>query len=569
MKKLAPHSFKLTILVCLLITNAIFGQQDLFDLSHVLKGTKHLVIELSAEEEALVKKNAHPILEAFIEHFEDMGFKNIVYTAEAQNQLLLTVSSLCDIARVRFDCVFDNNVYAKHRIRFTNCLQQEVFRFSHEEILADNNMRINFKSVWQNMYFEPVNYNKNNRLSLPKSPVKFDEAEFRALLSDRMGNLDDIEGIYQKVPTYGYSSEKHTIGVMKGAGNSYDIYYLGGITNSEDWTIGEWMGEILPNPNATNAQFNNVKWMVNDKSLKDNAIISMIDNQSFTLNFAGHPHAYTYEKADILAISLRANAFDNLSISQMDLRNNPKPYLTLNSRPNSSVAANYFYDLTKIHRLHPSIAPKLKLGSTGTGIPLSRNGFIITNYHVIEQLNYIEVMIPSHKKAYAVRVVCIDKESDLAILQIVDGSFQGLPALPYSFNANQAEVGEKIFTTGFPLLKTMGGELKLTDGIISATQGYEGDPRCYQVSAPVNKGSSGAPLFNEKGELIGIVKAKHAEAESATYVIKNSNIMDLINRTSLNINLPRYNTLAGKPMKEQFKDIKPFVFLIKGYKNAY
>ncbi len=540
MKKVIQPTVFLFALFCLFCSNSLSAQPDAFDLTTFLSGTKHIYINLSAEDQKLVDEDRKPMIKAFAAYWESMNFEKVAYTSEDKTQMILETPTLCDIAKVFLEYEFGNDLYTKHKIVVRTCNREVVYRFNQTPVYSDANLYQNMIGIWKEMYYQPTIYNKNNRLTLSKKSSKFDRTMVEQKLAEAK-SLDLIEGVYEKVSKYNYSSENHTIGILKAGDNvAYNVYYLGGITNYEDWEIGELMGKIFINEHATDSQFKGVHWVTSNKVLQKDGIITLATDQNFTLNFIGHIHAYEYKKVEGLQLSLME-----------DLSN------TMNS----------FYDLTKIHRLHPSIRGHYKLGSTGTGIALSQNGYLITNSHVVEGLDYLEVMVPSESKAYRARVVCMDKSSDLAILKIEDKTFSGLAALPYSFSMYESEVGENAFTTGFPLIKTMGGSLKLTDGLISAAQGYKGDTRCYQVSVPVNPGNSGGPLFNENGELVGVVKAKHSEADNVTYAIKNSNILGLMQKHDLTIDLPRYNSLAGKSIKEQVKKIRPFVFLIKGYEE--
>ena len=66
----------------------------------------------------------------------------------------------------------------------------------------------------------------------------------------------------------------------------------------------------------------------------------------------------------------------------------------------------------------------------------------------------------------------------------------------------------------------MGDEVKLTNGIISSKTGFQGDVTTYQISVPLQAGNSGGPLFDSKGNVIGIVNAKHLGTENVSYVVK-------------------------------------------------
>lgn len=126
-----------------------------------------------------------------------------------------------------------------------------------------------------------------------------------------------------------------------------------------------------------------------------------------------------------------------------------------------------------------------------------------------------------------------------------------------------ADVGESIFVLGYPLTQTMGDEIKLTDGLISSRTGFQGDIANYQMSAPVQPGSSGGPMFDSKGNVIGIVCAHHAGAENAGYAIKISYLKLLIESTGLSIVLPSNNTISALSLPEKVKRLKNFVYYIE------
>ena len=112
------------------------------------------------------------------------------------------------------------------------------------------------------------------------------------------------------------------------------------------------------------------------------------------------------------------------------------------------------------------------------------------------------------------------------------------------------------------LLVESANEVKLTDGIISAASGYKGDNSMYQISAAVQSGNSGGPLFDNKGNVAGIICAKHTDAENANYAIKVSYLLSLIKSSDIGIKLPN-NNIGSKSLSKQVKQIEPFVYLIE------
>ena len=201
---------------------------------------------------------------------------------------------------------------------------------------------------------------------------------------------------------------------------------------------------------------------------------------------------------------------------------------------------------------------------SGTCFALSSNGLLVTCYHVIEDANRIQIrgINGNFDKVYRAKIVSYDRNNDLAILKIEDPDFSSLGTIPYSLFEKTIEVGEDIFVLGYPLRAAMGDEIKLTSGLISSKSGFQGDVTSYQISAAVQPGNSGGPLFDKKGNLIGVVNAKLTIAESASYAVKTPYLKTLI--SSIDDNIPTTtNSLYGKSLSEQVKAIKKFVYIIE------
>lgn len=202
--------------------------------------------------------------------------------------------------------------------------------------------------------------------------------------------------------------------------------------------------------------------------------------------------------------------------------------------------------------------------SSGTGFFVSSNGYIITNNHVVEGAKNIKVTKVGGDgyKKYNAKVEVSDKQNDLAIIKITDPSFSTIGVLPYTFKFKAANVGEDCFVLGYPLVSTMGTDIKLTNGIISSRTGFNGNVSEYQMSAPVQPGNSGGPLFDKSGNIIGVVCAKHIGAENAGYAVKASYIRTLVELLPQNISFPQTNQLAGKTLPQQVELASKAVCLI-------
>jgi serine protease Do len=201
---------------------------------------------------------------------------------------------------------------------------------------------------------------------------------------------------------------------------------------------------------------------------------------------------------------------------------------------------------------------------SGTGFALSANGYLVTSSHVVEGADSIMIENKAGAK-YKVTEVYRDQTHDLSILKIEDPSFPGFGKLPYTFKKSESDLGEKVYTLGYPREDIVFGE-----GSLSSNSGFEGDTTAYQVSIPLNPGNSGGPLLDDKGNLIGIISGKQAGQEGAAFAIKSTYLLQIINElpaatTLAPLSLPKTNTLAGSARPQQLKKLKEYVFVVKVY----
>lgn len=200
---------------------------------------------------------------------------------------------------------------------------------------------------------------------------------------------------------------------------------------------------------------------------------------------------------------------------------------------------------------------------TGTGFALN-NGYLVTNYHVIDDATQIVVQgINDNLVEYKAELISVDKNNDLALIKINDNRFKGYGEIPYSIKELLCDVGSDIFVLGFPLTNYMGREVKLTSGIISSKSGYQGDVSTYQISAPIQPGNSGGPLFDIDGNIVGIVNSGIRNADNVGYAIKSMYLLNLVNSSVSNDIIPKKNILEGKSLSEKVKILSNFVFCIK------
>jgi len=142
-----------------------------------------------------------------------------------------------------------------------------------------------------------------------------------------------------------------------------------------------------------------------------------------------------------------------------------------------------------------------KRSATGSGFIVDRNGYIITNLHVVEKADQIKVKIPNDSTEYRAKLIGSDEETDLAVIKVDPGH----PLVPAKIgNSDAVEVGDWAIAIGSPF----GLEATVTAGIVSATgrdiDGAKQFQRFIQTDAAINPGNSGGPLLNINGEVIGI-----------------------------------------------------------------
>ncbi|MDQ4139769.1 MAG: serine protease [Bacteroidota bacterium] len=201
---------------------------------------------------------------------------------------------------------------------------------------------------------------------------------------------------------------------------------------------------------------------------------------------------------------------------------------------------------------------------SGTGFLLNADGYFVTSYHVIKDAD--SVYIENHKGLrYKVKEVYKDKLHDLAILKIADSNFTSFGYLPYAFKSSPADLGEKVYTLGFPREDMVYGE-----GSLSSRSGFEGDTTAYQISIPVNPGNSGGPLIDSQGNLIGVISGKQIGQEGTAFAVKSAYLKELIHKMRQDtvtepIYLSGRNNLVGLARTQQIKKLQDYVFMVKIY----
>lgn len=149
--------------------------------------------------------------------------------------------------------------------------------------------------------------------------------------------------------------------------------------------------------------------------------------------------------------------------------------------------------------------------TTGSGFIADPSGTIVTNFHVVEGAERVEVRLPSGDVHEVSGVRAVDRRRDIAILQIP--AF-GLPTAPLG-NSDSIQPGDRVVVIGNAL-----GVLDntVTAGVISGVRDLEGY-KLFQMDAAISKGNSGGPVVNDRGDVVGITVAKIEAGESLNFAI--------------------------------------------------
>lgn len=199
------------------------------------------------------------------------------------------------------------------------------------------------------------------------------------------------------------------------------------------------------------------------------------------------------------------------------------------------------------------------LMSTGTGFLVSNEGLICTNFHVVKGAKNIIVNIGGEKIPAA--VIVADENSDLAILKLSQNKTVN-KVIPFGVEDYNPMLGDNIFVLGFPASDILGTSIKLTNGVISSKKGYNDDLKTFQISAAVHPGSSGSPLFNDKGNLIGVVNSGVPGLSNVGYAIKTNYLLSLMKKAGIVPTLLVKNN-TKKDLPSMVEITSKFIFIIE------
>ena len=197
-----------------------------------------------------------------------------------------------------------------------------------------------------------------------------------------------------------------------------------------------------------------------------------------------------------------------------------------------------------------------------TAFMISTKGYLVTAKHIVDDADEI-VVENAEGELFKAELVYMDPKKDLAFLKITDTNFVKPKALPYAFTANAAELGDKVFTLGFPQ-----ENIVYEEGVMSGRCGFQGDNASCQVSLSINLGNSGGPLFDEKGNVIGMISSRQKDKDRVGFALTMKSITDAVKdapdgtfQTKLKFNSS--NKIMGLKRSRQIKKVERFVYQVR------
>ena len=175
--------------------------------------------------------------------------------------------------------------------------------------------------------------------------------------------------------------------------------------------------------------------------------------------------------------------------------------------------------------------------SSGTGFFVSKDGYIVTNEHVVNKCS--SITIKQNKKDIPASLIVSDVRNDVALLKAGETN-----SMAYIRGGRGVRQGDSIIAYGYPLSNILSSSAKVTTGMVNSLSGLGDDFRYMQISAPVQPGNSGGPLIDTSGNVVGVVSSKLNAAEiqkttgdipqNINFALKSSVIKDLLDANEIN-----------------------------------
>jgi S1-C subfamily serine protease len=188
-----------------------------------------------------------------------------------------------------------------------------------------------------------------------------------------------------------------------------------------------------------------------------------------------------------------------------------------------------------------------QLQAQGSGFFIDTNGSAITNVHVLRDGDSAQVLLADGRKFPITSVVAFDEARDLTLYKVGTGN-QSFPKVTLG-SSNDVNVGERVLVIGSP----EGLNNTVSEGILSARRPKTSDEQALlQVSAAISPGSSGGPVFDKAGGVVGVAQSTLEEGQNLNFAIPVEAVIDLIHAPAMNLTPAAfYRHMVGRPDPEE------------------
>lgn len=216
------------------------------------------------------------------------------------------------------------------------------------------------------------------------------------------------------------------------------------------------------------------------------------------------------------------------------------------------------------NKIFPDSSSVEKIKGTLTGFAVDKNTIITCyhGFHTIQHKIFVKGLNGDFNKAYKANLYKYDKENDIAVLKLEDSNaIQNFSPLPFA--NKELSLADDVFVLGYPMSNVMGEEIKLTDGIVSSTSGHAEDPTAYQISAPIQPGNSGSPLFDKNANVLGMVYSQISGSDNVGYALKLKYLNNFLAKNSISINKQNENSYKDLSYLDKINKVKNSILLIE------
>jgi len=264
--------------------------------------------------------------------------------------------------------------------------------------------------------------------------------------------------------------------------------------------------------------------------------------------------------ANIVAAKSKMIAFTDAKEFKNNLKKFMTPYQVSKAQ---ELSRNYKKKKEKSYNSKNKSKDKERYSSSGTGFRVSKKGMLITNNHVVEGCNDVKV------NGEKVTIKSTDSTNDLALLQGKPSSL-----ISYFRAGRSVRLGDNIIVTGYPLRKVLGDGLNVTTGTVASLSGLSNNIGRIQITAPVNSGNSGGPVFDDYGRVVGVVVSKinnvkareilGEEVQGANFAIKGSVVKNFLDINDVDYEVSTSN--KNKSTADITENSKGFTVFIECWK---